>query len=72
MSEQGTRLIQLGASRPPPLPLTPTGLTVDERLAAERRARLLAWGGIAWHIVEFTIALAAGLAAGSIALIGFG
>jgi divalent metal cation (Fe/Co/Zn/Cd) transporter len=38
----------------------------------ERRARLLAWGGIAWHFAEFAIALAAGIAAGSIALIGFG
>src|SRR4249919_1597626 len=36
------------------------------------RARLLAWGGNAWHLVEFAIALAAGLAAGSIALVGFG
>ena len=42
------------------------------RAHLERRARLLAWGGIAWHIVEFAIAIAAGLAAGSIALIGFG
>jgi divalent metal cation (Fe/Co/Zn/Cd) transporter len=33
---------------------------------------MLAWGGIGWHVVEFAIALAAGLAAGSIALIGFG
>ena len=38
----------------------------------ERRARLLAWGGIAWHFIEFGIALAAGIAASSIALIGFG
>jgi divalent metal cation (Fe/Co/Zn/Cd) transporter len=38
----------------------------------ERRARQLAWGGIAWHFVEFAIAIAAGLIAGSIALIGFG
>ena len=29
-------------------------------------------GGIAWHFVEFLIALIAGIAAGSIALIGFG
>ena len=43
-----------------------------EREALVRRARLLAWGGNAWHVVEFAIALAAGLAAGSIALIGFG
>jgi divalent metal cation (Fe/Co/Zn/Cd) transporter len=33
---------------------------------------VLAWGGIAWHFVEFAIALVAGIAAGSIALIGFG
>jgi divalent metal cation (Fe/Co/Zn/Cd) transporter len=37
-----------------------------------RRARLLAWGGIGWHAVEFGVALGAGIAAGSIALIGFG
>jgi divalent metal cation (Fe/Co/Zn/Cd) transporter len=37
-----------------------------------RRAQTLAWIGNAWHIVEFAIALAAGIAAGSIALIGFG
>jgi divalent metal cation (Fe/Co/Zn/Cd) transporter len=33
---------------------------------------MLAWAGIAWHVVEFTVALAAGLAASSIALVGFG
>jgi divalent metal cation (Fe/Co/Zn/Cd) transporter len=43
-----------------------------ERARLERRVRLLAWGGIGWHLVEFAIALVAGLAAGSIALIGFG
>ncbi|HEX3266920.1 MAG TPA: cation transporter [Gaiellaceae bacterium] len=43
-----------------------------ERLRLQRRARLLAWGGIAWHFIEFAIALGAGIAAGSIALIGFG
>jgi divalent metal cation (Fe/Co/Zn/Cd) transporter len=43
-----------------------------QREQLERRARLLAWGGIGWHFVEFGIALGAGLAAGSIALIGFG
>lgn len=47
-------------------------LSSDERARLERRARLLAWGGNAWHLVEFGIALAAGIAAGSIALIGFG
>ena len=44
----------------------------DDRLRLERQARLLAWGGIAYHFVEFAVALAAGLAASSIALIGFG
>jgi divalent metal cation (Fe/Co/Zn/Cd) transporter len=43
-----------------------------ERARLQRRARLLAWGGNAWHVAEFAIALGAGLAAGSIALIGFG
>jgi divalent metal cation (Fe/Co/Zn/Cd) transporter len=37
-----------------------------------RRARLLAAAGLAWHAVEAAVALAAGAAAGSIALIGFG
>ena len=43
-----------------------------ERAALEQRAKLLAWGGNGWHLVEFAIALAAGVAAGSVALIGFG
>jgi len=45
---------------------------VADRPGLERRARLLAWGGIGWHAVEFAIALAAGVAAGSVALVGFG
>jgi divalent metal cation (Fe/Co/Zn/Cd) transporter len=45
--------------------------TVDRR-RLEQRARLLAWGGNAWHLIEFVIAVAAGIGAGSIALIGFG
>ncbi len=44
----------------------------QERERLQRRARLLAWGGNAWHLVEFAIAIGAGVAAGSIALIGFG
>jgi divalent metal cation (Fe/Co/Zn/Cd) transporter len=36
------------------------------------RARQLAWLGIGWHVIEALVALAAGLAANSIALIGFG
>ena len=37
-----------------------------------RRARLLAWVGLGWHVVEAAVAVAAGVAAGSIALVGFG
>jgi divalent metal cation (Fe/Co/Zn/Cd) transporter len=51
--------------------IEPAQPSVD-RARWEARARLLAWGGIAWHFVEFAIAIAAGVAAGSIALIGFG
>jgi len=53
-------------ARPLPSP------TPEERAQLERRARLLAWGGIVWHVIEFGIALGAGIAASSIALIGFG
>jgi divalent metal cation (Fe/Co/Zn/Cd) transporter len=44
----------------------------QERAALERRAKMLAWGGNAWHVVEFAIAVGAGIAAGSVALVGFG
>jgi divalent metal cation (Fe/Co/Zn/Cd) transporter len=43
-----------------------------QRVRLIRRARWLAWGGNAWHLVEFAIALGAGVAAGSIALVAFG
>lgn len=33
--------------------------------------RLLAWGGNAWHLVEFAVAVVAGVVAASPALIGF-
>ena len=52
------------------LPLAGPHPTERERL--EHRARLLVFGGLAWHFVEFVIALVAGVVAGSIALIGFG
>lgn len=44
----------------------------EERERLVRRAKLLAWSGNAWHFIEFGIALVAGIAASSIALIGFG
>jgi divalent metal cation (Fe/Co/Zn/Cd) transporter len=54
---------------------SPTVLTLGsptEREPFVRRARRLAWAGIAWHVVEATVAVAAGLAAGSVALVAFG
>lgn len=33
--------------------------------------RQLAWGGSGWHVVKFAIALGPGIAAGSVALVGF-
>jgi divalent metal cation (Fe/Co/Zn/Cd) transporter len=47
-------------------------VSTGDRLALERRARRLAWWGNAWHLVEFAIAVAAGFAAGSVALVAFG
>jgi divalent metal cation (Fe/Co/Zn/Cd) transporter len=52
--------------------ITPLLRPSAERVQLERQARLLAWGGNAWHLIEFTIAVAAGVVAGSIALVGFG
>jgi divalent metal cation (Fe/Co/Zn/Cd) transporter len=43
-----------------------------EWLRAARRARQLSWLSLAWMTAEGTIAIAAGVMAGSIALIGFG
>jgi divalent metal cation (Fe/Co/Zn/Cd) transporter len=37
-----------------------------------RRARLLAWLTIGWNLVEGVVAISAGIAAGSLALVGFG
>jgi divalent metal cation (Fe/Co/Zn/Cd) transporter len=57
----------------PPAPAAaaaaPSGL---ERARLVRRARRLAWLGLGWHAVEATVALAAGIAASSVALVGFG
>jgi len=47
-------------------------LAGPERERLRRRALLLAWGGNVWHVVEFALSLAAGIAAGSIALVAFG
>jgi divalent metal cation (Fe/Co/Zn/Cd) transporter len=55
--------------------MSTSGMTlgrVESRATLVRRARLLAWVGLSWHVAEATIAIGAGIAAGSIALIGFG
>jgi divalent metal cation (Fe/Co/Zn/Cd) transporter len=44
----------------------------EDRSALVRRARGLASLGVGWHVVEAAIAIVAGAAASSIALIGFG
>ena len=59
-------LIQIQPARTLPV------LDPSERAQLERRAKLLAWGGNAWHLVEFAIAVGAGIAAGSVALVAFG
>jgi divalent metal cation (Fe/Co/Zn/Cd) transporter len=50
----------------------PAGIDRAERERLVARARLLAWAGIGWHGIEAAIAIGAGAAAGSIALVGFG
>ena len=37
-----------------------------------RKARVLAWAGLGWHLAEAAIAIAAGVIASSVALVGFG
>jgi divalent metal cation (Fe/Co/Zn/Cd) transporter len=49
------------------LPVAPS-----PRESLVRRARFLARLGLAWHAIEAAVAIAAGMAASSIALIGFG
>jgi divalent metal cation (Fe/Co/Zn/Cd) transporter len=47
-------------------------LTASERTRLGRRAQLLAGASVTYNVVEAIIAVAAGIAAGSVALIGFG
>ena len=61
-------MTQLPIAHVRPLALT----TGADRERLMRRARILAWGANVWHVAEFAIAVGAGVAAGSIALIGFG
>ena len=47
-------------------------LTGPDRTGLMRRARLLSWLGLVWIAAEGAVAVVAGIAAGSVALIGFG
>jgi divalent metal cation (Fe/Co/Zn/Cd) transporter len=55
------------AAAPPAAPLPD-----HARAALVRRAKALAWLGVGWHAIEAAVAIGAGVAAGSIALVGFG
>lgn len=53
-------------------PHRPSGAGAGSRAAVVRRGRWLTWTTIAYNSIEATVSLAAGLLAGSIALVGFG
>lgn len=52
--------------------ISPRPVSPDERAALGRRAQLLAGASIAYNVIEADIAIGAGIAAGSVALVGFG
>src|SRR5213082_67618 len=60
------------------LPLPKFPVTISDRGDREERRRLTRRGrwltelGLAWHVLEAAIAIAAGVTAGSVALVGFG
>ena len=62
------------STQPLPLPVlhVVSAPSRPERAGLVRRARLLAWIGLGWHLVEAAVALIAGVVAGSVALVGFG
>jgi divalent metal cation (Fe/Co/Zn/Cd) transporter len=55
-----------------PLPVLPLATAHGGRERLVGRALLLARVGLAWHLVEAAVAIAAGVVAGSVALVGFG
>ncbi len=60
------------SSQPLRISSRPERERLTERAELVRRARMLAWLGVGWHGIEAAIAVGAGLAASSIALLGFG
>jgi divalent metal cation (Fe/Co/Zn/Cd) transporter len=57
---------------PPAQPAPVAGPIGVERDQLVRRTRQLAWVSLGWHVIEAGVAIGAGIAAGSIALVGFG
>jgi divalent metal cation (Fe/Co/Zn/Cd) transporter len=60
-----------------PLPILPLASTAtpahaEHRRALARRARTLTHLGLGWHVLEAAVGIAAGIVAGSVALIAFG
>jgi divalent metal cation (Fe/Co/Zn/Cd) transporter len=55
-----------------PLAIVASGPAPAERARLVRRTRALALIGLGWHLVEAAVAIAAGVVAGSVALVGFG
>ena len=66
----------LGMATETPLPTLPVTITDrsdrEKRQRLTSRARRLTQLGLAWHALEAAIAIAAGVIAGSVALVGFG
>jgi divalent metal cation (Fe/Co/Zn/Cd) transporter len=56
----------------PVLPAAAPAIAPDRYTALARRVKLLSWLSLAWMTVEGAVAIAAGIVAGSIALVGFG
>jgi len=54
------------------LPGPPSVLSSHDRQRLGRRARLLAGASVGYNVIEGAIAITAGVAAGSVALVGFG
>jgi divalent metal cation (Fe/Co/Zn/Cd) transporter len=60
-----------------PLPTLPIVVTTgaadpEQQQALTRKARTLTHLGLGWHVIEASVAIVAGVVAGSVALIGFG
>ncbi|HEY1596155.1 MAG TPA: cation transporter [Thermoleophilaceae bacterium] len=56
----------------PPISVIAAAPAGEERASLVRRTRWLARLGLGWHLVEAAVAIAAGVVAGSVALVGFG